>query len=330
MRILFIPALVLTISVAVCSEKSIDRHALIARHNIEWNSLSGQIPLGNGEFCFNVDATGVQTFGGSTMSHWAWHSSPLPPGCTPNDIPSTGTIETGRVQGPMRKAAQRSELDGWMFRNPHPINLARVRLVRANGTPLEPGSVSDISRRYDLWTGMHTSRFQVDGHPVAVETCVHPALDLVAIRAASPLLRDGRLVIAIDFPYPAANNSSPWVGDWNRPGAHTSELKALPDEYRAEIDRIADASSYHVNISWSKGCTFGKRPEDMRKKLTIVSARYGNGNSWLDVTEKVSATVHDNGLAITPSYEQFGDPLPGRAKKLQVKTTGKAGGLTIA
>ena len=119
-------------------DESIDRHALVTRHNIEWNDLRGQIPLGNGEFCFNADATGLQTFGGSTMSHWGWHSAPLPSGCTPADLPPTGTVEKGRIKGPMRKAAERGELDGWMFRNPHPMNLGRLRLLRSTGAALEP------------------------------------------------------------------------------------------------------------------------------------------------------------------------------------------------
>jgi hypothetical protein len=60
----------------------INRHALVTRHNIEWNDATGRMPLGNGEFCFTADGTGVQTFGGNSMSHWAWHSFPLPAGRT--------------------------------------------------------------------------------------------------------------------------------------------------------------------------------------------------------------------------------------------------------
>ena len=59
-----------------------DRHALVTRHNIEWNDPAGNIPLGNGEFCFTADGTGLQTFGGNSMAHWAWHSFPLPAGWT--------------------------------------------------------------------------------------------------------------------------------------------------------------------------------------------------------------------------------------------------------
>ncbi len=74
----------------------IDRQTLVTRHNIEWNDPREEIPLGNGEFCFNADATGLQTFGGNTLSHWAWHSEPLPQGFSASDIPATGTVDTGR------------------------------------------------------------------------------------------------------------------------------------------------------------------------------------------------------------------------------------------
>src|SRR5664279_6410081 len=68
-----------------CKNKSpIDRYALVTRHNIEntvidsLNSLS----VGNGEFAFTVDITGLQTFPDSyvrgitlgTMSDWGWQT----------------------------------------------------------------------------------------------------------------------------------------------------------------------------------------------------------------------------------------------------------------
>ena len=266
-------ALALVAGAALAVDGTIDRHSLVSRHNIEWNDLNGEIPLGNGEFCFNVDATGLQTFGGSTMSHWGWHSAPLPSGCTPADLPPTGTVEKGRIQGPMRKAAERGELDGWMFRNPHPMNLARLRLVRSGGMALEAKDIGNVTRTYNLWTGMHTSRFEVDGQPVIVETCVHPSLDLIAIRAKSLLLRAGKLVLVLDFPYPSEKSGPHWVGDWNRQGAHSSELVLREGEDHAEIRRKADASTYRVGVAWSKGCTFTRWPEAAsgNKKLATVN-----------------------------------------------------------
>ena len=252
----------------------IDRHALVTRHNIEWNELRGQIPLGNGEFCFNVDATGLQTFGGNTLSHWAWHSAPLPAGFTPSDIPPTGTVETGRIKGPMVKAAERSELNGWMFQNPHPMNLGRLRWLRGTGAELKSADVGKITRQYDLWTGVHTSHFEVDGQPVTVETCVHPALDLVAVRAQSPLLRDGKLVVCLDFPYPTVQSRSPWCGDWNRQDAHTTQWTLRSGEDRADISRTADDSNYRVSLAWSKGCTLrpGRQASDAKHRLTLAVA----------------------------------------------------------
>ncbi len=257
MKYVLIPTLIALLPALAAAEGTIDRHALVTRHNIEWNDPHGQIPLGNGEFCFNADGTGLQTFGGSTLSHWAWHSAPLPEGCTAADVPATGTVEKGRITGPMRQAAEREELRDWMFRNPHPMNLGRLRLVRSDGSSLKADEVTDLARKYDLWAGLHTSRFTVDGQAVTVETCVHPRLDLIAVRIESTLLSDGKLVVAIDFPYPGINSSSPWVGDWDRPEAHTTELMLLRNERRADIHRTADASTYRARVTWSDGCSFG-------------------------------------------------------------------------
>ena len=317
-RIDFLFGIVISVSaVPSYAAEIIDRHALVTRHNIEWNEPRGEIPLGNGEFCFNADATGLQTFSGNTLSHWAWHSEPLPPGCLPSDIPATGTVETGHITGPMQRAAAIPELDSWMFRNPHPINLARLRFVRPDGTALKQDELGKINRQYTLWTGLHTSRFEVDGQWVTVETCVYPTIDLVAVRAESSLLREGRLLVAMDFSYPCANGGS-WIGEWNRSDAHASEL--LPQSgLGAVIRRKADDAAYYSGVAWSEGCAFGKwSGEDKRKKLAIIHARYGNGNSWLDATEKVKSLVRDDSLSITPTYRVFGDPLPGQAKQLQL------------
>ena len=167
----------------------IDRHALVSRHDIQWNDLEGVIPLGNGEFCFGADGTGLQTFCGNTMSHWAWHSFPLPEGFSPADVPATGNPDRGRVAGPMRVPEGKEPLFEWMTRNPHPLNLCRLRLVRADGAALKPEAVSGLRRRLDLWTGLHTSDFQVDGVSVRVQTCVHPALDAGGFRLRLPHAR---------------------------------------------------------------------------------------------------------------------------------------------
>src|SRR5437868_7393828 len=64
----------------------IDRRALVIRHNVVLHQFDVNNPLsvGNGEFAFTVDATGLQTFPEAfaqtiplgTLSDWGWHTIP--------------------------------------------------------------------------------------------------------------------------------------------------------------------------------------------------------------------------------------------------------------
>ena len=66
----------------------IDRHALVTRHNVELTRFDPESPLsvGNGEFAFTADVTGLQTFPEAydqtiplgTLSQWGWHTAPNP------------------------------------------------------------------------------------------------------------------------------------------------------------------------------------------------------------------------------------------------------------
>jgi len=65
------------------TKQKIDRNAIVQRHKIITTATNPQSPaqVGNGEFAFGVDVTGLQTFVPfNTMSHWSWHSLPLPKG----------------------------------------------------------------------------------------------------------------------------------------------------------------------------------------------------------------------------------------------------------
>ena len=66
---------------------SINRYELVNRHNVILKKLDpmGALSVGNGEFAFTVDVTGLQSFGDfyykngiplETLSNWGWHSFP--------------------------------------------------------------------------------------------------------------------------------------------------------------------------------------------------------------------------------------------------------------
>jgi len=228
----------------------IDRHALVTRHNIVWNDVNGQIPLGNGEFCFNADGTGLETFGGNTMAHWAWHSFPLPPGITPEQLPPNGTFQRGRSTGPDVIPPGQEAIGKWMWDNPHGFNLGRIRLVRGGGIALQPEEVHGLARTYDLWSGVQTASFTLDGEPVQVISCVHPAADEVAVQIRSPLLARGAIEVALDFPYPSLARHQHWIGDFERQAGNRTTL-VLREPQRARFARQIDDVTYAVALHWT-------------------------------------------------------------------------------
>jgi hypothetical protein len=234
-------------------QSAIDRHALVTRHSITWNEVAGRLPLGNGEFCFGANGTGLQTFAGNSMSHWGWHSFPLPTGWTPDRVPSTGTFQKGRNTGGDNFPAGTDAIRAWMFDNPHIMNLGRLRLMRTGGRALVPGDITGLKRTLDLWTGAQTSHYQIAGQEVNVETFVHPILDLVAVRIESPLVASGELEVALDFPYPSLENSA-WVGDFTQTNGHATTALCQGDR-RIDFTRRVDAVTYHAALAVAQDCS---------------------------------------------------------------------------
>ena len=225
---------------------TIDRHALVNRHNIDWPSLTGEIPLGNGNFAFNADGTGLETVGGNTVSHWCWHHFPLPPGFTPEQVKPWATPDHGRMTQPLT-TREPEPLASWEYNNPQPLNLGRLGFINQAGERLAASNVQVDARRLDLWTGLLTSRFTYLGTPVTVQTGVDPQTDTVAVRVESALLRDGRLRVMLDFPAPTLNVGG-WLGDFSGITGHqTSVVRQSRD--RLQLHRTIDDAQYEVALS---------------------------------------------------------------------------------
>lgn len=240
--------------VLVCqplAAQRIDRRALVERHNIDSQALMATLPVGNGEFAFSMDGTGLQTFAGNTMTHWGWHSFPLPPGYKPEDVPKTATFEQGRLKGGQEWPKEHAALGRWLFDNPHRMSLGRLRLRRI-GVDLTPQDIVGLKKHLDLWGGTHTSNFTIDGQPVRVETCAHPLLDMVAVRIQSPLLAGNKLQVQLDFPYPSLKELPTWIGDWGKPDQHQS-LEIGRQRARVDIERKVDNERYTVTLAADKG-----------------------------------------------------------------------------
>lgn len=236
----------------------IDRKSLVRRHTIPLSDGNLVIPLGNGEFCFNADRTGLQTSGGNTMAHWAWHEFPLPEGVTADDLPETGSYMTGRLTGQGRDLVPEGKNDAarYMFDNPHSFSLSRIRFVHPDGSALDESVLDTAKSVCDLWNGMLESTFVYNGMPVKVTTCVHPKRDLVSVKVET----EAELAVMLDFAYPAIGNgpgmgtiskSSGWLGDFGCPERHVTD--SLDTMKNTVISHLIDEIGYITVWRWSNG-----------------------------------------------------------------------------
>lgn len=250
-------------------QSPIDRHALVTRHNLDFTK-SEPVQVGNGEFAFTADITGLQSFEEyCTMSNWGWHSSPLPPGQTAADFRWTTKTTHGRPIDYMIGTGD--PISQWLYSNPHRLNLGRLalRMAKADGTPAKQTDLTNAHQTLDLWSGLLTSRFELEGVSVQVTTCCHPTLDAVAVQIHSPLIRTGRLKVEAAFPYPDLKAFGGY-GNWNSPNAHETLLTPR-NPVRVDFRRKLDDETYHVAIAWSAGNLVAGRGDD-RHRFTVTPA----------------------------------------------------------
>ncbi len=222
--------------------------------------------LGNGEFAFMADITGLQTFPDfyrftalNTMAQWGWHTSPNPNGYDLGALPLPYPDTHGRSVGYLYSKVPGREAEvEWLRNNPHKLNLGRIGLclLRHDGSPAECGDLREIHQTLDLWSGWLTSEFVFDGQPVAVTTAVHPTLDAVVAQIRSPLLADGRLRVRLAFPYgPDLKKWHLATADWTQPGAHQTVAQSCGPN-AVEFRRMVDADRYSVRMEWSDAATW--------------------------------------------------------------------------
>src|SRR5215204_530910 len=180
--------------------KPIDRIALVKRHNPVSTKIDPLAPLsiGNGQFAFTADVTGLQTLPSEyvnamplcTMSQWGWHTKPRSPSLLNATLRLKSYDTHGRSVGYQTSSEGQSELFNWLRENPHRLSLAQIGFCRTASATKEirPADISDIRQELDLWRGVITSRFNLDGQPVSVSSAVHPTVDLIAVSVESNLI----------------------------------------------------------------------------------------------------------------------------------------------
>ncbi|KAF9529462.1 Six-hairpin glycosidase-like protein [Crepidotus variabilis] len=242
------------LSFANGSGTRIDRESVVRRFNPSRNANSPTTPIqvGNGNFAFGADITGLQSIlPWNTLSTWSWHNTSFPttPGQTkPEDFTGLDWWTHGRLVPYSQPNPAENDISQWLIRNPHRVNLGRIGLLY-NGEGIEENQLSQTQQHLDMWTGTLHSNFTLDGQIVSVQTNVDPHSDTVAVLIESRLLEDGEVTVFFDFPYMTGQNKfETFVGDWNSTSNHTTTIQRR--QHSAEIRHDLDSTTYFATINW--------------------------------------------------------------------------------
>lgn len=243
---------------AVSAPERIDRHALVTRHNPHLTTLDvwGSFSVGNGGFAFTTDVTGLQTFAGyyhdhgittETEARWLWHEAPNPAGYKLSDANRMFTAYGKTLGYPSKGSGPASD---WLRQNPQILPLPQLSLIRLGegATEIVPADIRAIDQTLDLWSGVITSHYTLDGAAVTVVVAVDPNHDVIAVRLESSLVATGKLGVRLALPrgHDIRTKNNPPL-DWSAPESHVTKVETLNDRGFV-LEHPRDASRYRVAL----------------------------------------------------------------------------------
>ena len=245
----------------------INRESVVKRHNVFNQTMDtlASLTVGNGTFAYTVDATGMQTFpvyyknGVSlgTQSEWGWDSFPNTENYTfeetlkSYDFNNEGRDAKYSIQ--LKEPERNVRAVNYFRENKHRLQLGNVglELYLKNGQRVTVNDIQQIKQQLDLWTGIITSEFRVEGEPVVVKTASHQGSDRIAVHVVSPLIAAQRLKVFVHYPYPS--------GKFLDEGTHYGQVDSHSTSIVAESTRSAvinhqlQGTDYFTKLDYSQG-----------------------------------------------------------------------------
>lgn len=244
----------------------INRRKVVERNNPTLNEFDPFSPfsVGNGEFAFTVDITGLQTFNEEyvesmplcTMSNWGWHSYTPPKDLDLNSIKPKMYDTFGRQVGYFSSSEGQKEVYDFLRQNPHRFNLAKIgfAMKKRDGTYARMSDIIRIDQKLDMYSGIIYSKFKFEGKLVEVRTCCHPAQDVIAVEIKSTLISKNKLGIEIEFPYGSHEmDASDWI---SKDKHHTAVLDR--DSNYVKFARTLDKDKYFTDLRAEQDFSFTK------------------------------------------------------------------------
>jgi protein-glucosylgalactosylhydroxylysine glucosidase len=241
-------------------ETKINREELVTRHNpviTAINSLDA-LTVGNGNFAFTVDGTGLQTFPDvyengvplGTLSNWGWHTFPNVEGYDLMEVTQIFESCADSIPYVYRYfEGEKEPASEYLRQNPHRLHLGQVgyEIHKEDGSVITENDLKDIQFNLDLWTGEITSSFLVEDTPVKTRLFAHQDKDQIAVHVESPLIRMGRLKVKFRFPYGNGGHRTPGY-DFTQPEKHSTKINK--EKYRVLFERNLDATRFFVHAEW--------------------------------------------------------------------------------
>lgn len=251
----------------VQQSEPIDRLALVTRNNPQVTAVDSlsSLSVGNGEFAYTVDVTGLQTFPEvytngvplGTQSQWGWHSYANPDKLEREEYLKEFDFGKGHKEVyacQFKEKGRQHDASEWYRINPHRLHLGIVGLETADGAIIS--QVKDIHQTLDMWNGEIDSRFSLDGTAYHVQTVCHPSLDMIAARISSQT----HPAIKLRFPYPTGKHCDD-ACDWNSDERHSTTLLAQ-DDHSAVLKRELDSTVYYVTVRWEGNASITEKQKN--------------------------------------------------------------------
>lgn len=262
LSIIFI-SLLSACSVSENKLEKIDRFKLVSRHNVtinEFDSLSS-LSVGNGEFAFTVDATGLQTFPEhykngvclGTMSEWGWHSFPNKLKFKLKETYKIFEVENREIPYAIQwnKNDRKNGAANYFRENPHRLQLGNIGLELKNSdhSTVQLNEIKNINQELDLWEGKIKSLFEIENDIIEVETFSHPEKDKIFAQIKSERLKKGLIGIKLQFPYPSGNHVNN-ASDWGNEDKH--QTKIIDQRANSAVfQHSIDTTIYFAKLSWT-------------------------------------------------------------------------------
>jgi len=296
--------IILSLSTILPVIAQIDRKVVLQRHNPHLTAIDtlASLSVGNGEFAFTCDVTGLQTFHRlyrhgvplGTMAQWGWHSFPNTEHYTPQEVLKPFDFRRGQDEwySCQFKSGREKAASDYLRSNPHRLHLG---IIAFDG--ITPDAVSDIDQTLRLYDGTIESSYLCEGQRMKVITTCDAQRDMVVARINDK----SHHPVSLHFPYPTGAHSDD-ACNWTDSTHHSVSVISV-DDHQLIACHTLDGQSYYVRLEWQGGA----HPLLVGSSIRITPA----SDSWMLAVEYLpqcpsssvrQSVIFDRSIACTTSY----------------------------